>query len=161
MRMTVLFTDLITFFIPVLLFHHFWKINTNVSRLQTILILFLPPFILIDHGHFQYNCIMLGLVLGAYLAMIHNRVELTCALFTIALSTKQMAMYYALGFFAVLLGKALYKSNILNTTFRYRPHRSYIIFFSIEICRYALNVGFITILLWLPWISTTNPSLIL
>ena len=72
MRMSVVFTDLLTFFVPVLIFHHYWKINTNVSRLQSILILLLPPFILIDHGHFQYNCIMLGLVLGAYLAMIYH-----------------------------------------------------------------------------------------
>lgn len=72
MRMTVVVTDLITFFVPVALFHHYWKINTNVSRLQMVLILLLPPFVLIDHGHFQYNCIMLGLVLGAYVAMIHH-----------------------------------------------------------------------------------------
>lgn len=114
MRMTIVFTDVISFFLPVLIYHYLWKVNLNVSRLQAVLLLLLPPFILIDHGHFQYNCVMLGLVLAAYVALINDQRELTCLLFTLALSTKQMALYYALGFFAILLGKALVRSKILN-----------------------------------------------
>lgn len=73
MRMTVIFTDIITFFIPVVIYHHLWKVNPNVSRLQGIFLLLLPPFILIDHGHFQYNCIMVGLVLAGYTSLIYNK----------------------------------------------------------------------------------------
>ena len=73
MRMTVVVCDLVTFFVPVILYHYLWKVNSNVARLQATLILLVPAFILIDHGHFQYNCVMLGMVLGAYLAVVNNQ----------------------------------------------------------------------------------------
>ena len=73
-----------------------------------------------------------------------------------------MSMYYALGFFAVLLGKALYKSNILNSiNYKYRYNLNSLIYFAAEIGKYALIVLGLTLLIWLPWISFSDPSLIL
>ena len=71
-------------------------------------------------------------------------------------------MYYALGFFAVLLGKALYKSNVFNSVnYKYRYNVNSFIYFFAEIGKYFLIVLGLSLLIWLPWISFSDPSLIL
>jgi hypothetical protein len=67
-----------------------------------------PAHVLIDHGHFQYNCISLGLALGAAVAIAaRGRHLLGSVLFCAALSHKQMSLFYAPAFFAHLLGRCL------------------------------------------------------
>lgn len=69
--------------------------------------LFSPAAILIDHGHFQYNCIGLGLAAGGAAAAAAGRDVLGALLFSLSLNHKQMGLYYAPAFFAYLLGKCL------------------------------------------------------
>ncbi|KAF4524271.1 hypothetical protein B566_EDAN012034 [Ephemera danica] len=64
-----------------------------------------PGLILIDHGHFQYNSVCLGLTLWAVLALRKRRVALAACLFSLALNYKQIALYHALPFFCYLLGQ--------------------------------------------------------
>jgi alpha-1,3-glucosyltransferase len=71
------------------------------------LVLLNPAFVLIDHGHFQYNCVCLGLALGAVAALARGRVFLASALFVLSIAFKQMALYWAPAFFFFLLGQAL------------------------------------------------------
>ncbi|KAI8465567.1 MAG: ALG6, ALG8 glycosyltransferase family-domain-containing protein [Monoraphidium minutum] len=67
-----------------------------------------PAHVLVDHGHFQYNCISLGLALGAAVAIAARRRGVAgSALFCAALSHKQMSLFYAPAFFAHLLGRCL------------------------------------------------------
>ncbi|GBF98480.1 sucrose synthase [Raphidocelis subcapitata] len=67
-----------------------------------------PAHVLIDHGHFQYNCISLGLALGAAVAIAARGAHvLGSVLFCAALSHKQMSLFYAPAFFAHLLGRCL------------------------------------------------------
>lgn len=67
-----------------------------------------PAHVLIDHGHFQYNCISLGLALGAAVAIAARRGHVVgSVLFCAALSHKQMTLFYAPAFFAHLLGRCL------------------------------------------------------
>jgi len=66
-----------------------------------------PARLLIDHGHFQYNGISLGLALGAAAAIVRGHPWLGSALFSLSLNHKQMALYFAPAFFAHLLGRAL------------------------------------------------------
>ena len=70
-----------------------------------------PAQILIDHGHFQYNGISLGLTLYAAAAVLRDRDVLGSILFACALNHKQMAAYFAPAFFAHLLGKCLSRSR--------------------------------------------------
>ncbi len=64
-----------------------------------------PDLILIDHGHFQYNSLIIGLILGGFHCILTGHYYMCCLLFTIAIHSKQMAVYYALAFLAALVGK--------------------------------------------------------
>ena len=66
-----------------------------------------PATMLIDHGHFQYNAVMQGLVVGALANAYADRLLWCCILFVAALMYKQMALYFAVVFFAYLLGVCL------------------------------------------------------
>ncbi|KAB8237053.1 dolichyl-P-Glc:Man(9)GlcNAc(2)-PP-dolichol alpha-1,3-glucosyltransferase ALG6 [Aspergillus alliaceus] len=70
-------------------------------------ILLQPSTILIDHGHFQYNTVMLGLVAASLDAILAGRMLWACIFFVGALGFKQMALYYAPVMFAFLLGICL------------------------------------------------------
>lgn len=69
-------------------------------------ILIQPSLLLIDYGHFQYNCISLGLALWGIVGVIHNWDLLGAAAFCLAINYKQMELYHALPFFCYLLGKS-------------------------------------------------------
>jgi len=69
MRFTVLIADFMSLIpaVILLLWKFYGTIREDLRVLFALLILNYPGFLLIDHGHFQYNCIMLGLtVLAAY-----------------------------------------------------------------------------------------------
>lgn len=161
MRMTVIASDIMFFYLPVLALMGLLKLNQRIVNTLLLLILCLPGFILVDHGHFQYNCVMLGLVLAAYISATTGHEYLACTFFSIALSTKQMSMYYALGFFGILLGKALFSSHLLHPTkYVFQPIRIHLIWFVSTVFSYAWVVLLTTVMLWLPWISYNNPQLI-
>lgn len=109
MRSTVIISDLIIY-LPAIVYY-FYKTQpiqynsppTNIHRqnvaVYTALTLLYPGQILIDHGHFQYNCVFMGLVLWAIIAMSKGKQIIASLLFTLALSYKQMSLYYSLPFF--------------------------------------------------------------
>uniref|UniRef100_A0A7S1ZDU1 Alpha-1,3-glucosyltransferase n=1 Tax=Ditylum brightwellii TaxID=49249 RepID=A0A7S1ZDU1_9STRA len=117
MRGTVLVFDVLLYFTAV------WKISQrlhfqNVSEWLWTVVLALaqPAIILIDHGHFQYNTISLGLALWSFHFMTleqndNNRSAKFSGcvygsiLFCGALNFKQMSLYYAPAVFAYLLGR--------------------------------------------------------
>ncbi|KAL3475061.1 ALG6, ALG8 glycosyltransferase family-domain-containing protein [Aspergillus californicus] len=71
-------------------------------------ILLQPATILIDHGHFQYNTVMLGLFVASLDAIMAGRMLWACIFFVGALGFKQMALYYAPVMFAFLLGICIF-----------------------------------------------------
>jgi alpha-1,3-glucosyltransferase len=162
MRMSVVISDLLFFYVPTIIYVSSLKLNQRVSNIILLFLLSIPGFILIDHGHFQYNCVMLGLVFSSFLSILFNQPIMSCIFFTIALSTKQMSMYYALAFFSILLGKALFNSRIINPSNYSRDFRRYNLFeFFTTVFSYAWIVVIVTVVLWMPWISYNNPKLIL
>lgn len=76
------------------------------------LTLIYPGLILIDHGHFQYNGISLGLTVAAVAAIGKGRDLVASVLFCLSINYKQMSLYYALPFFCYLLGNCLPKQNV-------------------------------------------------
>jgi len=66
-----------------------------------------PAPVLIDHGHFQYNSVALGLALHAVVAIARGRELVGAAFFCAALNFKQMALYYAPGIFFHLLARCV------------------------------------------------------
>ncbi|KAH7064520.1 dolichyl pyrophosphate Man9GlcNAc2 alpha-1,3-glucosyltransferas-like protein [Macrophomina phaseolina] len=80
------------------------EVNTWEYSIALVAMLMQPGSILIDHGHFQYNTVMLGLVLASMSSMIAGRFLWSCVFFVGALGFKQMALFYAPAVFAYLLG---------------------------------------------------------
>eukprot|EP00668_Euglena_longa_P014795 GGOE01018821.1.p1 GENE.GGOE01018821.1~~GGOE01018821.1.p1 ORF type:complete len:510 (-),score=135.54 GGOE01018821.1:321-1850(-) len=73
----------------------------------TLLLSLHPALLLIDHGHFQYNGVSLGLALLAVAAVATHRPLIASALFSAALNYKQMLLYYSPAFFCFLLANSL------------------------------------------------------
>ena len=105
MRLTVLAADLLILF-PAVFMLSPSKLTTTVTLLAY------PGLILIDHGHFQYNNVSLGLFLAAVGFVMKNRDNVGSVLFVAALSYKQMELYHALPFFFLLLGKCLHQKTV-------------------------------------------------
>ena len=74
------------------------------SSIALVGILMQPATILVDHGHFQYNTVMLGFFVAALSSIYASRLLWACVFFVAALGFKQMALYYAPVVFAYLLG---------------------------------------------------------
>jgi hypothetical protein len=61
------------------------------ARVYALAVLLLhPAALIIDHGHFQYNSISLGLTLAAVAAILSGRQLLGAAMFSLSLNHKQV-----------------------------------------------------------------------
>lgn len=83
-------------------------VNSWNASIALTAILMQPGIILIDHVHFQYNSVMLGLVLASMSSVLAGRYMWSCVFFVLALGFKQMALYYAPAVFAYLLGVCIF-----------------------------------------------------
>ncbi|KAK8218397.1 dolichyl pyrophosphate Man9GlcNAc2 alpha-1,3-glucosyltransferase-like protein [Phyllosticta capitalensis] len=91
------------------------EVNTWEFAIALVAVLMQPATILIDHGHFQYNTVMLGFVAATMYSLIAGRYFWSCVFFVAALGFKQMALFYAPAVFAYLLGSCLFpRVNILR-----------------------------------------------
>ncbi|KZF23729.1 glycosyltransferase family 57 protein [Xylona heveae TC161] len=108
MRATVIISEYLIY-IPAIIvfFRHFRRreaVDTWESSIALLAFLMQPATILTDHGHFQYNTVMLGFFLAALSNILAGRLLWSCIFFVAALGFKQMALYYAPPIFAYLLG---------------------------------------------------------
>lgn len=107
MRNTVITCDAAIFF-PAALLCVRHGVPAGGPRLRLLLqLLTVPAFVLIDHGHFQYNGVSLGLVLWAAYCCLASRPLAACVAFSLALNFKQMCLYLAPAFFCYLLAGCL------------------------------------------------------
>ncbi|WVZ01989.1 hypothetical protein V8G54_022795 [Vigna mungo] len=112
MRWTVLSSDALIFF-PAVLYFIVVRYKQPSRGLKselpwhTAALLLSPCLILIDHGHFQFNCISLGFTIGAVAAILSGKDFVGSVLYCLALNHKQMSAYFAPAFFSHLLGKSL------------------------------------------------------
>lgn len=81
-----------------------YNVHPWSAAVGLVAILMQPTTILIDHGHFQYNTVMLGLVVGAMENLFAARALWACIFFVAALGFKQMALYFAPAIFFYMLG---------------------------------------------------------
>jgi len=84
------------------------SINQWESSVALTAILMQPATILIDHGHFQYNTVMLGFMLATIASMVAGRPLWSCVFFVATLGFKQMALFYAPAVAAYLAGTCLF-----------------------------------------------------
>ncbi|AGO11264.1 AaceriACR004Wp [[Ashbya] aceris (nom. inval.)] len=112
MRLTVILSEL-CFYIPAVVYFTRWigrrREQSPIGQyIAGAAILFQPALILIDHGHFQYNCVMLGLALCAINNLLDEYYALAAVNFVFSLGFKQMALYYAPVMFVYLLSRSIY-----------------------------------------------------
>lgn len=74
-----------------------------------------PGFILIDHGHFQYNNVMLGLLLWSLAMFARYRYSLSVVFLMLSISFKQMNIYSIPAFGSALLGIGLSHGSLKRT----------------------------------------------
>jgi len=146
MRLTVVSCDLVVFF-PAL---WFFISTADPSRSWSskaglyFLLLTAAPFVLIDHGHFQYNNVSLGLSLIAASLCVRDWDLTGSMVFTLAMGFKQITFYYALPFFFYLLGKALKRYTIQMKI--------------LQIIKLGTVVILTLVVLFLPWILNGSRS---
>jgi alpha-1,3-glucosyltransferase len=88
--------------------------NSWIYEFGLLIILYCPSLILIDHGHFQYNCVCIGFaLLGSYYIM-HNYDLVGSVFFCLSLNFKQMSLYYSPIFFFYLLRKCLEEKSAVE-----------------------------------------------
>ncbi len=97
-----------------------------------------PCLLLIDYGHFQYNCISLGLALWGIVAVTNNRDLIGAAAFSLSINYKQMELYHSLPFFCFLLGKC------------FRPKKKLLIS-GVRILQLGVVVIAVFTLCWIPF----------
>lgn len=105
MRLTVIVSELLTYFVGAYLIS---RIVSTKARFSTYLLLILNPVaIYVDHGHFQYNTVAIGLLLIATWATVSGRYLVGAITYTCSFLFKQTLMYFAPVFLAYMLGEAL------------------------------------------------------
>jgi alpha-1,3-glucosyltransferase len=70
-----------------------------------------PVLVLIDHGHFQYNTVALGLTIFAIILYKKEQYFFGSVLYVLAINFKQISLYYSLTFFSFIIGKSLSSRN--------------------------------------------------
>ncbi|MDP2435955.1 MAG: hypothetical protein Q8P67_09450 [archaeon] len=100
------------------------SLTVAAFRAGVILALFAPPLLLIDHGHFQYNCVCLGLCALAVSLIERRRPICGSAIFCLALNFKHMAAYFAPVFFCHLLRRS-WESAYGVVTIRQSQHQQH------------------------------------
>ncbi|GFH26541.1 alpha-1,3-glucosyltransferase, partial [Haematococcus lacustris] len=103
-----------------------------------------PALLIIDHGHFQYNCLSLGAAAGAAAAILGGAPVLGSLLYCLALNHKQMALYYAPAFFGHLLGRCLQARGGLAKVG--------------AVARLGLVVVVSFALIWSPWLTSVKDA---
>lgn len=116
MRFTVILSEIL-FYIPAVMYFTKWVgKHRNQSPIGQFIaaaaILFQPSLMLIDHGHFQYNSVMLGLTVYAINNLMHELYGPAAACFVLSICFKQVALYYSPIFFGYLLSRSLFKIGV-------------------------------------------------
>ena len=121
MRATVIVSEYLTYIPAAVVFvrrySRFSGVSSWTASLALVAILMQPSTILIDHVHFQYNTVMLGLVLATMASFLAERYKWSAVFFVGALMFKQMALYYAFTVFAYLLGRCFFPHIKLTRLF--------------------------------------------
>lgn len=117
MRLTVLIADILIYLPAIVYFiinSRSWDScqfnESNIFKFTrrdvvVLIAMIYPGLILIDHGHFQYNCVSLGFFVAAVAVIMQDSFVLSSVLFVLALNYKQMELYHALPFFFYILGR--------------------------------------------------------
>ncbi|EMG48144.1 hypothetical protein G210_1341 [Candida maltosa Xu316] len=110
MRMCVIVSELIIYIPGVLKIANLvggkkFRLNRMDQIIIALIIVNQSNLLLIDHGHFQFNCIMLGFFVWSVVALIQNDLVMGSFWFVCCFNFKQMGLYYALFIFFYILSQ--------------------------------------------------------
>lgn len=110
MRLTVLVSDCLSYMLAALLYCAITlkrlKKGAQLSSFSVaVSMMSFPGLILVDHGHFQYNCVSLGLFVMSLVLFSEDFDAIGSVFFCLAILHKQMELYHALPIFFFLLSK--------------------------------------------------------
>ncbi|KAI5962618.1 ALG6 [Candida pseudojiufengensis] len=110
MRFSVLISEIIIFIPSIMIIAKKLSKKFNwINRIDQIILCFLvlnqPHLILIDHGHFQYNCVMLGFFILTIINLIDNNFIWASFWFVSCINFKQMGLYYSIFIFFYILSQ--------------------------------------------------------
>jgi alpha-1,3-glucosyltransferase len=112
MRATVLISEYLTYvgFTVIFIRRYIRLQHVNLwdSSIALVAILMQPATLLVDHGHFQYNTVMLGFAVACMSNLVQENYARACVDFVACLSFKQMGLFYAPAVFAYLLGSCIF-----------------------------------------------------
>ncbi|KAJ2481238.1 glycosyl transferase [Coemansia sp. RSA 2131] len=93
------------------------KGSTVQGRVSMALVFLSPGFLFVDHVHFQYNGVLLGMLVYSISLVMEGRDLLAGTVFAILLSFKHIFMYIAPAYFVYLLRHycAVYRNGSLDT----------------------------------------------
>jgi alpha-1,3-glucosyltransferase len=175
MRFTALIMDLLVYFsaVWVLVPRLIGADHTNHKKRIRLLIMALvqPAIVLIDHGHFQYNTVSLGLALWSFHFMTLHTNPFTrnstaysfsgpivgSVMFSLALNFKQMELYHAPAVFAYLLGRCFAPNNGQSAENGVQNSAS-IKHVMTKFCALGITVLSTFALLWLPFAMKTQSN---
>ncbi|KAH3673548.1 hypothetical protein WICMUC_003655 [Wickerhamomyces mucosus] len=111
MRFTVILSEVLIY-IPAVFRFTRWngkqiKQQPIDQTIVALAILFQPSLMLIDHGHFQYNSVMLGFTLLSIVHLLYDNYMLASIFFVLSLGFKQMSLHYSPIIFFYLLGRCI------------------------------------------------------
>jgi alpha-1,3-glucosyltransferase len=106
MRMTVFVMYVLVYYTAVRHFVmiKFHKQDWTLQRLVAWSLLMQPALILIDHGHFQYNCVMLGLTLWAIGFIWGDQLVWGICFLVLSMCFNHLSLYYIPACFCYLIG---------------------------------------------------------
>lgn len=155
MRFTVILVDLLIYIPAICAYFYIWYLLTKRDDFKKgrsgekvmsysvciVLALLYPGIILIDHGHFQYNCVSLGLTIIAIIFINIHKHILASIFFCLALNYKQMELYHAIPFFIYLLSSCVPKpgQNLKNSI--------------IELIKIGTTVLITFMIIWAPFLT--------
>lgn len=150
MRYSVLVVDLLIYVPAVYWYFSAYRKRKELSSstLYVFLSLLYPGLVLIDYGHFQYNCVSLGFFVAAVTAIMCEKLKTAAVLFCLAVNYKQMELYHSLPFFFYFLGRffSLLKKESLTAGLKF-------------IVPIALTVLTVFSLIWFPFSSSISDIL--
>lgn len=90
-----------------------FKLNRMDQIIIACIILYQPHLILIDHGHFQYNSVMLGFFVYSLIELLKGRLILASIWFVCCINFKQMGLYYSTFIFTFILSQLTSFSHLI------------------------------------------------
>jgi alpha-1,3-glucosyltransferase len=144
MRAMVIVLDMVVYFSSVIMLCKFYfKENLEKQICCIFLGLNIPSLLLIDHGHFHFNSVMIGLSMWAFYFIETERIGLAIVFYVLSVNFKQMSIYY---------GMPLLVQAIMTIYDKSKREKSKLFYLTTKVIQYGATTVFSFLMIWSPYI---------